>query len=247
MGSVSTPRFFVPGALAVECVGTAIELPEGVAHHAMRVLRLPVGQALTLFDGQGGEYAAIIERADKRSTQVRVTAFDPIERESPLTLALAQGIAANDAMDFALRKAVELGVTSIVPLITARSAPLPAGERGARRHAHWQQIAIAACEQCGRNRVPAVAAPVSLDAWLAAAPRQGMILAPGGEATLAGLPAPSGALVLLVGPEGGFTESEIDGAQQAGLRALGMGPRVLRTETAGIAALAVMQALWGDT
>jgi 16S rRNA (uracil1498-N3)-methyltransferase len=245
-GPVSAPRFFVAAALSADCVGQVVELPEAVAHHALRVRRLTAGEALTLFDGQGGEYAATIERADKRGAQVRVTAFHPVERESPLVLTLAQGIAANDAMDFALRKAVELGVTSVQPLVTARSAPLPAGERGERRLSHWQQIAVSACEQCGRNRVPVVAAPLPLSDWLAAEPRAGLILVPGGEDRLAGLPAPRGPLTLLVGPEGGFAEHEIARARRAGLRALGMGPRVLRTETAGIAALAAMQVLWGD-
>jgi 16S rRNA (uracil1498-N3)-methyltransferase len=243
---VNAPRFFVTAVLSADCVGQVVELPEAAAHHALRVRRLTAGEALTLFDGQGGEYAATIERADRRGAQVRVTAFDPIERESPLLLTLAQGIAANDAMDFALRKAVELGVTSIQPLVTARSAPLPAGERGERRHSHWQQIAIAACEQCGRNRIPLVAAPLPLPDWLAAEQRTGLILVPGGQDKLAGLSAPRGPLTLLVGPEGGFAEHEMALARRAGLGALGMGPRVLRTETAGIAALAAMQVLWGD-
>jgi 16S rRNA (uracil1498-N3)-methyltransferase len=243
---VSVPRFFVPSALSADCVGQVVDLPEAAAHHALRVRRLTAGQALTIFDGKGGEYAATIERADKRGAQVRVTAFDAVERESPLVLTLAQGVAANDAMDFALRKAVELGVTSIQPLVTARSAPLPAGERGERRHSHWQQIAIAACEQCGRNRVPLVAAPLPLPDWLAAEQHAGLILVPGGSDRLAGLAPPGTPLTLLVGPEGGFAEHEIALARRAGWRALGMGPRVLRTETAGIAALAAMQVLWGD-
>ena len=150
---MATPRFFVPAPIARAAIGATVELPEAAAHHATRVLRLATGDALTLFDGSGGEYAATLVHVDKRGAAVRVESFRPIDRESPLAVTLAQGIAANDAMDYAIRKATELGVTSIQPLATARSAPLPAGARGERRIAHWRGVAIAACEQCGRNRV----------------------------------------------------------------------------------------------
>ena len=141
-------RRFAPGL-----AGETVELDAGAAHHATRVLRLAVGDALTLFDGTGGEYAATLVRVDKRGASVRVERFVPVERESPLALTLAQGIVASDAMDSAIRKATELGVTAIQPLVTARSAPMPDGERGEKRVAHWRQIAIAAAEQSGRNRI----------------------------------------------------------------------------------------------
>ncbi|MEP7207611.1 MAG: 16S rRNA (uracil(1498)-N(3))-methyltransferase [Casimicrobiaceae bacterium] len=158
---MAAPRFHVAG-LVPDLVGAEYTLPDAVAHHAVRVNRLGTGDALVLFDGSGGEYAGTLVAADKRGARVRIGAFDAVERESPLDVVLVQAIIANDAMDYAVRKAVELGVTEIAPVITARSAPLPAGERADRRLAHWRQVAIAACEQCGRNRVPPVRAPVVL-------------------------------------------------------------------------------------
>ena len=153
---MAAPRFFVSIALRPGDVGTEVALPEAAAHHALRVLRLAVGDALTLFTGEGGEFAATLDRADKRNAWVRVERFDAVEREAPLAVTLVQGIAANDAMDYAVRKAVELGAAAIQPVVTARSARFPGDARGAKRLAHWRQIAVAACEQCGRNRVPAV-------------------------------------------------------------------------------------------
>ena len=173
----SFPRGLAPGQ-----VGATVELHEAAAHHATRVLRLAAGDALTLFDGTGGEYAVTLVHVDKRGATVRVEGFLPIDRESPLAVTLAQGIAANDAMDYAIRKATELGVTSIQPLVTARSAPLPPGERGDRRLAHWRGVAIAACEQCGRNRVPEVSPPQALTEWLAAWEGSGIVFAPDARA-----------------------------------------------------------------
>ena len=159
---------------------------------------------------------------------------------------LAQAVAANDAMDFAIRKAVELGAAAIEPLVTERSAPMPAGERGDKRLAHWRGIVVAACEQCGRNRIPPVAAPVPWQAWAQQWNDAALVLAPGAPAVLASLPRPASPVALAVGPEGGFSDRELEAALKAGLRAVSFGPRVLRTETAGVAALAAMQALWGD-
>ncbi len=241
-----TPRFFVAPAQARLTPGATVELPAAVAHHAVRVLRLCAGARLALFDGLGGEHPASIARVDKRGVLVRVDDHDPVERESPLAVTLAQAVIANDAMDYAVRKATELGVAAIQPLRTARSAPLPEGERGARRVGHWQEVAVAACEQCGRNRVPAVAGPVALGAWLAAAPGPGFVLAPGGGARLAQQPPPAAPVALLVGPEGGFSGDELDAIRAAGLIPVELGPRVLRAETAGVAALAAMMAIWGD-
>jgi 16S rRNA (uracil1498-N3)-methyltransferase len=242
---MAAPRFFVPAALAPTAVGTVIELPEAVAHHALRVVRLGVGDALTLFDGTGGEYAATVVRADRHAS-VRLDGFAPVERESPLSVALAQAVAANDAMDFAVRKAVELGAAAILPLVTERSAPFPAGERGEKRLAHWRGVVVAACEQCGRNRVPPVAAPVRWANFLAEWRAMGVVLVPGAREALATLPRPTSAVALAIGPEGGFAPLEVDAALAAGFRAASFGPRVLRTETAAIAALAAVQSLWGD-
>jgi 16S rRNA (uracil1498-N3)-methyltransferase len=243
---MAVPRFFVPLDLAAAVTGTVVELPDAAAHHATRVVRLGAGDALTLFAGTGGECAATITRIDKRGVAVRIDGFVPVERESALRVTLAQGIAANDAMDYAIRKATELGVTAIQPLVTARSAPLPPGERGDRRLAHWRQVVIAACEQCGRNRLPEVLAPRPLAAWLPAWRGGGIVLAPGAGHGLAALPAPAAPIALLIGPEGGLAADEVAAALRAGLTAVELGPRVLRSETAAIAALAALHALWGD-
>ena len=239
------PRFFVPGALSASH-DTELRLPMAAAHHATRVVRLAAGDALTLFDGTGGEYPAKMLRADRDGTVVRVDARVDVERETPLAVTLAQAIAANDAMDYAIRKAVELGVAAIQPLVAERSAPLPSGERGLRRLAHWRGIVVAACEQCGRNRVPEVAPPARLGEWLRAWRGTGFVLAPDASAPLASEPPPTAPVALAIGPEGGFTEREIAAARAAGLTCVSLGPRVLRTETAAVAALAAMQALWGD-
>jgi 16S rRNA (uracil1498-N3)-methyltransferase len=243
---MTAPRFFVALDLAPGMVGETIDLPDPAAHHATRVVRLGVRDALTLFDGAGGEYAATITGIDRRGTAVRIDGYAPVEREAALSITLAQAIVANDAMDYAVRKATELGVAAVQPLVAARSAPLPAGERGDRRHAHWRQIAIAACEQCGRNRVPDVLAPQPLGAWARAWQGGGIVLAPQAQRGLAGLPAPSAPLALLIGPEGGLTAEEVAAASRSGFTAVRLGPRVLRAETAAVAALAALHALWGD-
>jgi 16S rRNA (uracil1498-N3)-methyltransferase len=241
---MAVPRFFVALELTPAAVGQTFALPDDAAHHAIRVVRLGTGDAVTLFTGAGGEYAATINDIGKRGASVRIEAFDAVERESPLGVTLAQAVAANDAMDLAVRKATELGAAAIQPLVTQRSAPLPAGERRDKRLAHWQQIAVAACEQCGRNRVPEIFAVVALADWLGTWRGGGVALAPGGEQSLAMLPmAPS---ALLVGPEGGLAPGEIAAARAAGFVTARLGPRVLRTETAGMAALAALNVLWGD-
>jgi len=243
---MAPPRFFVPTGLASGQIGATVELHESAAHHATRVLRLSAGDGLTLFDGTGGEYAVTLAHVDKRGATVRVDGYLPIDRESPLAVTLAQGIAANDAMDYAIRKATELGVTSIQPLVTARSAPLPTGERGDRRLAHWRGVAIAACEQCGRNRVPEVSPPQAVTEWLGAWAGSGIVFAPGAERSLAALAQPPAPLALLIGPEGGFEERELRAARARDFHPVRLGPRVLRTETAAVAALAVLQSMWGD-
>ena len=244
---MAAPRFHVPLPLAPADAGREVALPEATAHHALRVLRLAAGDAITLFTGEGGEYAATLTRAERRAAWARIDAFDPVERESPLAVTLVQALPATDTMDFVVRKAVEMGACAIVPVTSERSARVPAGERGDKRVAHWRQVAVAACEQCGRNRIPGVHDPQPLPAWLAARDvRPGILLAPTANAGLPALAAPAQALDLLIGPEGGWTADEIERARRAGVMAVRMGARVMRTETAGIAALAAIQTLWGD-
>ena len=243
---MAAPRFLVPPELTQGAVGLTIPLPVPAAHHAVRVVRLGVGDALTLFDGTGGEYAATLTRVERNDVCVRIESFDPVERESPLPITLAQAVAANDAMDYAVRKAVELGIAAIQPIITERSAPLPAAERGDKRLAHWRGIAAAACEQCGRNRIPLIAPPAAFNPWIAGWKGTGIVLVPGAAESLATLPRPKLPVALAIGPEGGFTAREIETARAADFHAVSFGPRVLRTETATAAGLAAMQTLWGD-
>ena len=245
---MSVPRFHVASEIGAGDVGREFALPDAAAHHALRVLRLATGDALTLFTGAGGEFAATLVRADKREAWVLLDAFAAVERESALAVTLVQGIAANDAMDFVVRRAVELGVAAVQPVVAARSARFPPDERGAKRLAHWRQIAVAACEQCGRNRVPPVHDVADLDAWLAAREpaRPGIVLDPAASIAIGTAPAPDTSADVLVGPEGGFTSAEVARAARAGFTPVRMGPRILRTETASLAALAAIHALWGD-
>lgn len=242
---MNAPRFYCREALSP---GAHIELPEPVARHAVRVLRLPPGAPMVLFDGRGGEYPARIERIEKDRVIAELGAWQARECESPLAVTLIQAVQAGEKMDFTIQKAVELGIAGIVPVESRRSVSRLAGERAARRVAHWQGVAASACEQCGRNQVPLVTPLERLDHWLARPAPAGtlrLLLAPDAEHTLASLPPPA-QVQLLVGAEGGLDPQEIIAARQAGFQAVRLGPRVLRTETAALAALAAMQALWGD-
>jgi len=245
---MAAPRFFVPPPLDPSAAGSEFALPDAPAHHALRVLRLAVGDALTLFTGDGGEFAATLVRAGKRDAWVRLDAYQAVERESTLAMTLVQGIAATDAMDTIVRRAVELGVAAIQPAVSARGARFPGGAHGEKRLAHWRQVAVSACEQCGRNRVPAVHDVTDLGDWLRArdATRPGVVLDPEAAAAIAAMPSPAQAFDLLIGPEGGLTADEVARATRAGFTAARMGPRVLRTETASLAALSALNTLWGD-
>lgn len=241
---MSQPRFYCREALSP---GAHVELPEPVARHAVRVLRMTAGAQMTLFDGRGGQYPAQIERIERDRVYAELGAWQEIERESPLEITLVQALQAGEKMDFTIQKAVELGVRDIVPVESRRSVLRLAGERAAKRVAHWQGVVAAACEQCGRNQVPVVAPLEKLEHWLARPPRAPLrlMLAPDAEGTLADI-APVQSVELLIGAEGGLDPQEVIAAQQAGFVGVRMGPRVLRTETAGMAALAALQALWGD-
>lgn len=202
---------------------------------------------MVLFDGRGGEYQAHIERIERDRVHVELGAWQDVERESPLDITLVQALQAGDKMDFTIQKAVELGVRAIVPVDSRRSVMRLSGERAGKRVAHWQGVVASACEQSGRNQVPNVAPLEKLENWLSrpstAALR--LMLAPGAKLSLAAIP-PVGQVQLLIGAEGGLDPQEMIAAGQVGFQAVSLGPRVLRTETAGLAALAAMQVLWGD-
>jgi 16S rRNA (uracil1498-N3)-methyltransferase len=242
---MSAPRFYLDQTLAP---GARFSLPPGPARHAARALRLAEGDVITLFNGRGGEYAARIDRIQKDEVAVSVTGFADIERESRLRVILAQGISSGERMDYTLQKAVELGVTAIQPVAAKRSVVKLAGERADRRVSHWQGVVASACEQCGRNQVPTVAPPLTLAGWLGGPRPDGrlLFLSPLAEARLADLPAPTAMDCLIAGPEGGFEADEIAALHAVGATPVRLGPRVLRTETAALAALAAMQTLWGD-
>jgi 16S rRNA (uracil1498-N3)-methyltransferase len=227
--------------------GAEIALPQAAAHHALSVLRLQVGDALTLFNGAGGEFGASLVAANRREARARIVEFHAAERESPVCITLALGISAGERMDYSLQKATELGVTAIQPLATERCMVKLAGERAGKRLQHWRHVVIAACEQCGRNRVPVVAPVEKLYAYLAAVDRKQrlLMLAPDADTPLKRV-APAASAVLLIGAEGGLAPAEQEAARASGFEAVHLGPRILRTETAPVAALTVLQALWGD-
>lgn len=228
-----------PGTVRLE--GTA-------AAHVSKVLRLKGGDPVTLFNGDGWEYRGTISHSGSGFVEVTVSGKVAGLPESPLTLTLAQGIARGERMDLVMQKATELGVARIVPLFTERSVVRLDEKQGQRKLAHWKAVTVAACEQSGRSRLPVVEPPLRLDEWLAREPRPArcLTLAPGAEQSLRSLGGSWHEAALLVGPEGGLSEIEQAGAARAGYQACSLGRRVLRTETAALAALAVLQAVHGD-
>lgn len=236
-------RFFCPDLPAA---GDEFTLPDEVAHHADRVLRLRAGERVTLFDGDGHEAEATLLQLG-RAPRARIDAIVALNREAPLQVTLVQGLATGDKMDWIVQKAVELGIAGVQPLAAERSVLRLDGARAEKRVEHWQQVAVSACEQSGRNRLMPVAPIRTLPQWLAEAPvGERWMLSPEGGERLSSLAAPTAPVALLIGPEGGWSEREQAAARSAGCRPVALGPRVLRTETAGIAAMAAMLALWGD-
>ena len=240
-------RIHAPVTLARDSV---VELPASSADHLVRVLRMQVGQTLTLFNGDGRDHAAEITRIDKRGAAVRVTSTGvDVASESPLRITLAQGVARGEKMDWIVQKATELGVHAIVPLITERTEVKLDAERAQRRVAHWQAVVIAACEQSGRAVVPKITPPIKLADWVAGlgdAAGVRLSLDPKSKLVPRTLDLDRLTATLIVGPEGGLAKNDLDLLSQAGFRGLRLGPRVLRTETAGIAAISALQALFGD-
>lgn len=242
---MTIPRFFHP---TLPTGARLVDLPPEAAHHAAKVLRLKTGDEIVVFDGGGGEYPAVIAAMDKQGTRIELGRWRDRECESPLSITLAQGISSGDKMDFTLQKAVELGVAHIQPIACERSVVRLSGERAEKRVRHWQQVVISACEQCGRNRVPEVGSILALDAWLGALECDGarLALAPEAETGLRDLARPTGPVTLLIGPEGGLSPNETRAAAGREFTPVHLGPRILRTETAALATLAAIQALWGD-
>jgi 16S rRNA (uracil1498-N3)-methyltransferase len=234
------PRFHCPLPLAA---GQSLELPAGAARH-VQVLRLQPGAHITLFNGEGGEFDAVVERMGRSDVAVRVESHQPIEREAARELHLAAAMPANERMDWLVEKATELGVSSIQPLVAERSVLRLSGDRARKKQAHWQAIAVAACEQCGRNRVPPVREVGDLRWWLSqgmAATPMRLLLSLRPEAQgLRDAAAGSDAAVFLSGPEGGWSDAEEQAALAAGFRPVTLGARVLRAETAALAALAAL-------
>jgi len=230
-------------------VGLELALPAQAGEHVARVLRLTAGAPVTLFNGDGIDYPAVIQAVGKREVTVRVEAALPVDNESPLPLTLAQGVARGEKMDLIVQKATELGVTRIVPLLTERSeVKLDAG-RAEKRLAHWQAVVASACEQSGRARLPEVLPAVALEQWLRELPQDEALrlaLLPEGSRRAAELHFTAAGGVLVVGPEGGLGKRDTAALAEAGFEGLRLGPRILRTETAGLAALAALQALHGD-
>lgn len=238
-------RVFLPQPLAA---GSEIALSEEAFRHLVQVLRMREGEGFVAFNGEGGEYRATLTQVGKRNAGARMEAFDAVDRESPRPLHLAQCVSKGDRMDYTLQKAVELGVSDIQPLLSSRSVVRMDGERWEKKLDHWRGVIVSACEQSGRTRIPQLHAVQALTVWLDAGGGAGerLTLDPLASHGLREMSEPQGAVTLLVGPEGGLSEAELDAARRAGYVGVRLGPRVLRTETAGVAALAAIQALWGD-
>jgi 16S rRNA (uracil1498-N3)-methyltransferase len=230
-------------------VGSELTLEDTAADHLVRVLRLRTGDEVVLFNGDGADYAAVLCEAGRRRVTARVLRSEEVATESPLRVTLAQALARGDKMDLVVQKATELGATAIVPLLTERSeVRLDAGRAG-KRVEHWRAVAASACEQCGRARLPEIAPLQGIETWSRSLPGDGpmrVALLPEATMRVRDLPSPTAGIVLMAGPEGGLGKRDIAVLTAAGFAGLNLGPRILRTETAGLAALAALQALHGD-
>lgn len=242
------PRFHCPDLAAEAAVGTTVQLPAAAAHHAGRVLRLGIGDGVILFNGHGLAWLARLTEVG-RSVSARIEAVSAGAAEPALRITLVQALASGDKMDWVVQKAVELGAHAIQPVAAKRSVVRLSGERAVKRVQHLQEVAVSACEQCGRNQVPVVLPLLDLAQYLARPGvdnEQRFLLSPLSQQRLREMPPPTAPVSLLIGPEGGFDSDEEAAAQRAGFTPLLFGPRILRTETAGLATLAAMMALWGD-
>lgn len=240
------PRFY---CLPPIPLSGSFDLPPDAAHHASRVLRLRVGDTVEIFDGIGNACHGLIADLGPKHVTVTGIAESSYKRESPLHTLLAQALCSSEKMDWIIQKSTELGVTEIQPLATERSVARLSADRIARRIDHWQQVAISACEQCGRNVLPLVHQPLDITDWLQQVKTMAdgkYILLPEATANLYRQTEPHGKAVMMIGPEGGFSQAEIDTAIHCGFTPMRFGARIMRTETAAVAGLAALQTLWGD-
>ncbi|MDX1823986.1 MAG: 16S rRNA (uracil(1498)-N(3))-methyltransferase [Thiohalomonadales bacterium] len=238
------PRIYLPQPLTS---GNQIALNDNALQHVVQVLRLKTGHPLILFNDQGGEFEARLVKVAKREAIVQVGDFHDVNRESGLFTCLGLGISKGDRMDFALQKSVELGVNEITPLFTEHCVVTLTNSRVLKKHAHWQAVMISACEQSGRNTIPVLNYPTTLTEWLGTCSLSTrLILDPAASTALSMIKLTKPELVLTTGPEGGFSQTEIEQARQAGFEGVTLGPRVLRTESAALAGLTAVQCLWGD-
>lgn len=239
-----TPRLHVAAPLAS---GTHIALPPDAAHHALNVLRLREGEQVTVFNGEGGEYPATLQGVSKKGAGLLLGAHSPVERETRFPITLVQGLSSTDRMDYTVQKAVELGVAAVQAVSCEKSVVRLTGERAASRVAHWQRIAIAACEQCGRNRVPEILPIAEVKRYRPPEAATKLVLAPDGETSLGkAFDGTTDAVILAVGPEAGFSEKEEADLVSGGFRPVTLGSRILRTETAGPVAIAALLSLSGQ-
>jgi 16S rRNA (uracil1498-N3)-methyltransferase len=237
-------RFFHPELLSVD---EHIILADDATNHLANVLRAKVGQALVMFNGDGAEYSAHIIDITKRKVIVCIDTKLSLSVESPLTIHLGQGISRGDRMDWVIQKAVELGVSEITPLITERCGVKLSSDRWLKKHEQWHKLVIAACEQCGRNMLPKLNPPLEFQYWISQSTEQlRLTLHPRAETSFRHIRVSNKGVRLLIGPEGGFSEQEIYQTEESGFQTIQMGPRVLRTETAAVAAIAALQAIHGD-
>ncbi|WP_434027486.1 16S rRNA (uracil(1498)-N(3))-methyltransferase [[Pseudomonas] boreopolis] len=228
--------------------GSEVALPEDAANHLLRVLRLREGDACVLFNGDGQDYAAVVAAAGKRDARVRIESAQPVANESPLRITLVQGIARGEKMDLILQKATELGVAAVIPVNAERTEVKLDAARAEKRVAHWHSVIVSACEQSGRATLPSLAPPAALNQLAARLPADALRLTldPQGEHALKSMAVATAQVVVAIGPEGGWSPRDREVLAQAGFQGLRLGPRILRTETAGLAAIAALQARFGD-
>ena len=237
------PRIYTTQALEPDSI---TELEPGPSQHLARALRMQVGSELILFDGRGGQYPAMITAVGKKQVTVETRSLDEREVESPLNIHLGIAISRGERMDWIIQKATELGVDRVTPLLSERTEVKLKGERAEKKIAHWQQIAISACEQCGRNRIPQIESLTSFARWTPTTEADLKLVLHHRADKLPAESSPPESIALLIGPEGGLSTSEIDTAESAGFLSLKLGPRILRTETAPLTAITALQLKWGD-